>query len=698
MEKENKHEHGCECCGHEHHEHEHEHKHKHEHHDACCCGHDDDDDCGCGHDHKHHHHDDGCGCGCGCGHDHGEEVNKGEFLFKVICGGVLLIAGYILSEFTEVNQYIYLICFAISYLVVGFDIIKEAIEGIIHGNVFNENFLMGIASIGAFIMGEYTEGCAVVLLYTIGEFLQSLAVGKSRKSIADMIEMKPQSVAVIRDGKTVSVKPEEVEVGEEFIVEPGQRIDLDGVVVKGNAEVDMAALTGESIPVSVAAGSEVLSGSVDLDGALTIRATKAYNQSTVARIMEMIENSGEKKSAAEKFISRFARVYTPIVCLIALLIIVIPPLLFNGDWGEWAYRGLSILVASCPCAIVISIPLTFFAGIGVCSKQGILVKGSTYLETLSKCNVGVFDKTGTITSGKFEYVSCECVHCHCENKLEHRELLGIIAACERYSTHPIAKSVCLAFGQYAEDLEVTDAKNYAGMGVSAVINGKTYYAGNDKLMQKVGVEYNETKLIGTAIYLCDENEFLGDIVFADFIKEDSKNALSQLKALGIHKTVMLTGDKEHIAKEIAEKAGIDTYYSKLLPDEKVEKVREIKQDSEAVVFYTGDGINDAPVLAEADLGIAMGGVGSDIAIEASDIVIMGDSLSKIPTGRRIAKKTMNIVKQNTVFSIGVKALIILGCAVGIFDENAMWLAVFSDVGVCLIAIANALRMMRYKNK
>ena len=692
MSEKHKHEHDCECCGHDqhhehdHHEHEHEHKHEH-HHDDCGCG------CGCGHDHGHHHDD-----GCGCGHDHGGEVNKGEFLFKVICGGVLLVLGYILSEFTEINSYIPLICFGISYLVVGFEIIKEAVEGIIHGNVFNENFLMGIASIGAFIVGEYTEGCAVVLLYTIGEFLQDLAVGKSRKSISDMIEMKPQSVAVIRDGKTVNVKPEEVEVGEEFIVDPGQRIDLDGVIVNGNAEVDMAALTGESIPVSVSPGSEVLSGSVNLDGALTIRATKPYNQSTVARIMEMIENSSEKKSAAEKFISRFAKIYTPIVCLIALLIIVVPPLLFKGDWSEWAYRGLSVLVVSCPCAIVISIPLTFFAGIGACSKQGILVKGSTYLEMLSKCNVGVFDKTGTITSGKFEYVSCECVHCHCENTLEHRELLGLIAACERYSTHPIAKSVCFAFGQYAEELEVTDAKNYAGMGVSAVINGKTYYAGNEKLMAKAGVDFTETKLIGTAIYLCNEEEFLGNIVFADFIKADSKTALSELKELGINKTVMLTGDKEPIAKEIAEKAGIDTYYSKLLPDEKVEKVREIKKDSSAIVLYTGDGINDAPVLAEADLGIAMGGVGSDIAIEASDVVIMGDSLSKIPAGRRIAKKTMGIVKQNMVFSIGVKVLIIIGCAVGIFDENAMWLAVFGDVGVCLIAIANALRAMRYKHK
>ncbi len=651
------------------------------------------------HEHGHEHdHDHGDCCGCGHDHEHGEEVNKSEFLFKVICSGVFLAAGYILSEFTQLNTYIPMICFAVSYLVVGFGIIREAVEGVIHGNVFNENFLMSVASIGAFAVGEYVEGCAVVLLYTVGEFLQDLAVGKSRKSISEMVRMKPQTVSVIRGGKKAEVDPAQVNVGEEFIVEPGQRIDIDGVVVSGNAEVDMAALTGESIPVSVSPGSKVLSGSVALDGALTVRAEKRYHESTVARILEMIEDSGEKKSAAEKFISRFARIYTPIVCLIALLIIVIPPLFFDGSWKEWAYRGLSALVVSCPCAIVISIPLTFFAGIGACSKQGVLIKGSTYLETLAKCDTGVFDKTGTITSGKFEYVSCECVHCHCENKVEHRELLGLIAACERYSTHPIAKSVSLAFGTYAEGLEVADAKNYAGMGVSAVINGKKYYAGNEKMMALAGVEFSETKKIGTAIYLCTDDEFLGDIVFADFIKYDSKKAISDLKNMGVAKTYMLTGDKEPIAKEIAARAGIDDYFAKLLPDEKVEKVREIKKNGNPTVFYAGDGINDAPVLAEADLGIAMGAAGSDIAIEAADVVIMGDSLSKIPVGRSIAKKTMKIVKENVIFSIGVKVLIIIGCAIGIFDENAMWLAVFGDVGVCLIAIANSLRAMYYKKK
>lgn len=657
----------------------------HNHHDHCdCC-------------HEAHRHDDGCGCGHDHEHSHDTE-NKGEFLFKVITGAVLLAAGYIISEVTELPDFVSLLCFGISYLLVGFSILKEAVEGIIHGNIFNECFLMAIASIGAFAIGEYTEGCAVVLLYTVGEFLQGMALGKSRKSIKDMLEMKPAAVKIMRDGQVVEIKPEEVKIGDEFIVNAGERIDIDGVIVNGSAEVDMSALTGESIPVSMAKGSEVLSGAVCLDGTLTIRAEKEYKDSTVSQILKMVEESNDKKSKTEKFISRFAKIYTPVVCLIALLIIVIPPLFFGGEWSEWIYRGLSALVVSCPCAIVISVPLGFFSGIGACSKCGILIKGSDHLEMLAKCNVGVFDKTGTITSGKFEYVNCECVHCHCEHKADHRELLGLIAACEKFSDHPIAKSVSLAFGQYADKYTVEDAKNYAGMGVSAVVDGKRYYAGNEKLMAQVGVDFKETNLIGTAIYLCSDSEFLGDIVFADIIKQDSRQALSDMKKMGITKTVMLTGDKEIIAKDIAERAGIDEYYAKLLPQDKVQKVRELKQDPNAVVLYTGDGINDAPVLAEADLGVAMGAIGSDVAIEAADIVIMGDSLSKIPEGRKISRKTMNIVRENVVFSIGVKLLIIIGCAVGIFDENAMWLAVFGDVGVCLIAIANSLRAMYYGKK
>ncbi len=658
--------------------------HEHHHHgEACACGHD-------------HRHDDGCGCGHD--HSHGGEVNKKQFGIKMGVGIALFIAGYLVNELTQLPFYVPLILFAASYLIVGFNILKEAVEGIFHGNIFNENFLMAIASIGAFILGEYSEGCAVVILYSIGEFLQDLAVGKSRKSITDMIRSAPQKVHVERDGKLVDEDPEKIKQGELFVVNPGEKVELDGVIESGSAEVDMAALTGESIPVSLGAGDDILSGSINVDGMLKVRASKAYKDSTVARILDMIEDADAKKSHAEKFITRFARIYTPIVCLVALLIIVVPPLFFGGEWKDWAYRGLSALVVSCPCAIVISIPLSFFSGLGASSKQGVLIKGSNYLEMLSKFDVAVFDKTGTITSGKFEYVNCECVNCHCEDKKEHRELLGIIAACEKYSTHPIAKSVSLAFGQFADGLEVTDAKNYAGMGVSAVVNGKRYYAGNEKLMKKVGVAFKETKLVGTAIYLCSDEEFLGDIVFADVIKTDSKEAVSELYALGVKKTVMLTGDKPDIAADIAGKAGINEYYSKLLPNEKVDKVREIKEKGAETVLYTGDGINDAPVLAQADIGVAMGGIGSDVAIEAADVVIMGDSLSKIPVARRIAKKTMTIVHENIIFSIAVKVLIIIGSALGIFGESAMWLAVFGDVGVCLIAVANALRALRYKEK
>ncbi len=670
-------------------------KQKHDHSECCDCKHEHHHDahCDCG-----HHHGDGCGCG----HDHAhEELNKKDFIFKVATGGILLVIGYILNELTEkgvidIPSFVYLLCFGLSYLIVGFSIIKEAIEGIIHGDIFNENFLMGIASIGAFAVGEYTEGCAVMFLFTIGEFLQSLAVQKSRKSIKNMLELKPQEVTVLRDDAETVMSPDDVEIGDIMIIKPGEKLDIDGKIIEGCAELDMKALTGESIPVSKSAGDEVLAGSVNIDGALKVEATKRYKDSTVSKILDMLEDAEDKKSNAEHFITRFARIYTPIVCLIALLIILVPPIFFGGEWKEWIYRGLSALVVSCPCALVISIPLSFFGGIGACSKEGILIKGSNYLEALAKVDTGVFDKTGTITSGKFEYVNCECYHCHCSDN-QHRELLKIIAACERYSTHPLAKSISLAFSHYADECDVRDAKNYAGMGVSAVVDGTKYYVGNEKLMQKIGVDFKETECIGTAVYCASETEFKGDIVFADIIKQDSKEALAQLHKQGITHTVMLTGDKEPIAKDIAAKAGIDTVYAKLMPDEKVAKVKEL-QEKGSCVLYTGDGINDAPVLAQADLGIAMGAVGSDVAIEASDMVIMSDSLSKIPTGRRIAKKTLAIVKENIIFSLAVKILIIIGCATGIFDENAMWLAVFGDVGVCLIAIANSMRTMIVKKK
>lgn len=657
--------------------------HKHTH-DECCC------------EHNHEH-------ACSCEHNH-EDINKGQFLFKLIGGGFFLIAGYILNEVAEKGKidlpdFSFLVCFMLSYLIVGFDIIKEAVEGVMHKDIFNENLLMTIASLGAFAVGEYSEGCMVVFLFTIGEFLQGLALDKSRKSIKNMLEAKVEVVNIIDGEKEKAISPEEVKIGDLMIIRPGEKLDIDGVITNGTSQFDMKSLTGETIPVTKGVGDSVLAGSVSLDGTVTVKAEKEYKDSTVSRILDMLEKSQDKKSHAQKFITRFARIYTPIVCLIAVLIMVVPPLFFNGQWHEWLYRGLSALVVSCPCALVISIPLSFFAGIGACSREGILVKGGNYLEILAKADTGVFDKTGTLTNGKFEFVTCEHNHCHCKDN-QHRELLKIIAACERYSNHPIAKSINVAFGHYADECEVKDSKTYAGLGVSAIVDGVKYYVGNEKLMKEHCNDFKETNVIGTAIYCCSESEFMGDIVFADIIKQDSKDALKALKKLGIAKTVMMTGDKEEIAKDIASKAGIDTVYSRLMPDEKANIVSEL-QKSGSTVVYTGDGINDAPVLSQADVGVAMGGAGSDIAVEASDMVIMGDSLSKLATGKKVAKKTIRIVHENIIFAIAVKLLIIIGCAIGIFDENAMWLAVFGDVGVCLIAIANSLRALRVgkiKNK
>lgn len=657
----------------------------HEHtHDECCC------------EHNHEH-------ACSCEHNH-EDINKGQFLFKLIGGGFFLIAGYILNEVAEKGKidlpdFSFLVCFMLSYLIVGFDIIKEAVEGVMHKDIFNENLLMTIASLGAFAVGEYSEGCMVVFLFTIGEFLQGLALDKSRKSIKNMLEAKVEVVNIIDGEKEKAISPEEVKIGDLMIIRPGEKLDIDGVITNGTSQFDMKSLTGETIPVTKGVGDSVLAGSVSLDGTVTVKAEKEYKDSTVSRILDMLEKSQDKKSHAQKFITRFARIYTPIVCLIAVLIMVVPPLFFNGQWHEWLYRGLSALVVSCPCALVISIPLSFFAGIGACSREGILVKGGNYLEILAKADTGVFDKTGTLTNGKFEFVTCEHNHCHCKDN-QHRELLKIIAACERYSNHPIAKSINVAFGHYADECEVKDSKTYAGLGVSAIVDGVKYYVGNEKLMKEHCNDFKETNVIGTAIYCCSESEFMGDIVFADIIKQDSKDALKALKKLGIAKTVMMTGDKEEIAKDIASKAGIDTVYSRLMPDEKANIVSELQKNGSTVV-YTGDGINDAPVLSQADVGVAMGGAGSDIAVEASDMVIMGDSLSKLAIGKKVAKKTVRIVHENIIFAIAVKLLIIIGCAIGIFDENAMWLAVFGDVGVCLIAIANSLRALRVgkiKNK
>ena len=636
----------------------------HEHtHDECCC------------EHNHEH-------ACSCEHNH-EDINKGQFLFKLIGGGFFLIAGYILNEVAEKGKidlpdFSFLVCFMLSYLIVGFDIIKEAVEGVMHKDIFNENLLMTIASLGAFAVGEYSEGCMVVFLFTIGEFLQGLALDKSRKSIKNMLEAKVEVVNIIDGEKEKAISPEEVKIGDLMIIRPGEKLDIDGVITNGTSQFDMKSLTGETIPVTKGVGDSVLAGSVSLDGTVTVKAEKEYKDSTVSRILDMLEKSQDKKSHAQKFITRFARIYTPIVCLIAVLIMVVPPLFFNGQWHEWLYRGLSALVVSCPCALVISIPLSFFAGIGACSREGILVKGGNYLEILAKADTGVFDKTGTLTNGKFEFVTCEHNHCHCKDN-QHRELLKIIAACERYSNHPIAKSINVAFGHYADECEVKDSKTYAGLGVSAIVDGVKYYVGNEKLMKEHCNDFKETNVIGTAIYCCSESEFMGDIVFADIIKQDSKDALKALKKLGIAKTVMMTGDKEEIAKDIASKAGIDTVYSRLMPDEKANIVSELQKNGSTVV-YTGDGINDAPVLSQADVGVAMG-LGTQAACEAADVILTDSELSRLADTVYQSKRAMSVLRSNIAFAVVVKVVVV---ALGVAGLAPMWAAIFADVGTLLI--------------
>ena len=670
------------------------HTHSHSH-DECCC------------EHEHIH-----GETCSCGHQH-RHISKNEFLFKLIVGGSLIAVGHGMEHWFEhlsahdpakyadiVQNYefltiIPLICFGICYMIVGFDIVKQAVESILKGKVFDENFLMTVASIGAFAVKNYHEACMVVLLYTIGEYFQGVAVAKSRRSITSMLQKKPTIVSVEKDGQIVELAPEKVNVGDIIVVNAGEKISLDGEVIEGGSEVDMRELTGESIPVSKIVGDEVLSGGVNISGMLKIKVTKPYKESTIARVLDMLQDEESKKSSEELFITKFARIYTPIVCLLAVCIAIIPPLFFQQEWKEWIYRGLTALVVSCPCAIVISVPLCFFGGLGACSKEGVLVKGSNYLELLETCDVGVFDKTGTITSGKFEYVSCECKHCHCKDKKSHHELLRLIAACEKFSNHPVAKSISLAFGAFADDAVITDVIEEPGYGISALVDGVRYYAGSEKMMQKVGVEFEETKLIGTPIYCCNDTEFLGDIVFADIIKEDSKDALAKMRKLGVKETVMLTGDKKNIAEDIAKKAGIDKFFAKLLPDNKIEKVKEIQKEGKKV-FYIGDGINDAPVLKTADLGIAMGGAGSDVAIEAADVVIMGDSLTKISRAMEIARKTLFLAKENIIVAVGVKIIIL---ALIIFvGEVPMWLAMFGDVGICILAILNSFRALVTKKK
>ncbi len=576
------------------------------------------------------------------------------------------------------------VAFAIPYLIAGYDVLWSAIRNIFRGRIFDEQFLMSIATLGALAIGEYPEAVAVMIFYQVGELFQSLAVGKSRKSIAALMDIKPEFAVVIRGGIEEKISPEEVILGEILIIKPGEKIPLDGTITEGRTTVNTAALTGESLPADMAVGDRVISGSINLSGLIKVHTENIYADSTVAKILELVENSAQKKARVESFITRFARYYTPFVVLAAVLLAVLPPLLFAEEWSAWLNRALVFLVVSCPCALVVSVPLSFFGGIGGASREGILIKGANYLEALSKIDTIVFDKTGTLTKGTFVVND---IH---PSKISKADLLDIAALAESYSNHPIAESIIFAYKGYIDKSRIGKITEIAGMGIEAVIDGKTYYVGNGSLMNKVGAVWHECHLHGTIIHIAHESMYQGHIICNDEIKSDSEDAIKELKALGIKNTVMLTGDIESVAKAVGDAVGIDKVYSGLLPAQKVECIEELISQGKKLAFV-GDGINDSPVLSRADVGIAMGAMGSDAAIESADIVLMDDKISKLTVAIKLSRKTMNIVKQNIFFALSVKGIILLLGALGFAN---MWVAVFGDVGVTVLAIFNAMRAMK----
>ncbi|PWL56494.1 MAG: cadmium-translocating P-type ATPase [Oscillospiraceae bacterium] len=580
--------------------------------------------------------------------------------------------------------------FLVGYVVAGGDIVLKAAKNISHGQVFDENFLMTVATIGALLLGEYSEGIAVMLFYQVGEWFQSYAVSKSRQSISSLMDIRPDYANVERDGQLVQVDPEEVAVGDSIMVKPGERIPLDGVVLTGTSTIDTSALTGESVPREVLEGDEVISGCINQSGMLTIRVSKEFGESTVAKILDLVENSSSKKSKSENFITKFARYYTPAVVVAAAVLAVVPPLMMGGSFLPWIQRALTFLVISCPCALVISIPLSFFGGIGGASKCGILIKGSNYLEALAQVTTVVFDKTGTLTQGSFEVTAI-----HPEHATE-QELLGLAALVESYSDHPISLSLKKAWGKELDSSALSQVEEIAGHGVVATVGGKRVAAGNCKLMAKLGVQgARDCELAGTAVHVAVDGVYQGHIIISDVVKPDAKEAIRALKRNGVRKTVMLTGDAEAVGKSVAQNLGLDEYHAELLPGDKVDELEKLlrqKGKGENLAFV-GDGINDAPVLTRADVGIAMGGLGSDAAIEAADIVLMDDKPSKIATAIRISRKTLGIVRQNIVFALGVKAIVLL---LGALGYASMWAAVFADVGVSVIAILNAIRALSVK--
>ncbi len=609
--------------------------------------------------------------------------------------------GVILLNFVPVTGILRFTLYLAVYLVIGYDILKKAGRGILNRRMFDENFLMAVATIGAFALavysksGDYNEAIAVMLFYQIGELFQSYAVGKSRRNISALMDIRPDYANVECDGKLEKRDPDEVGIGSIIVVQPGEKVPLDGIVVEGSSSLNTSALTGESLPRDVRQGEEVISGCINMTGVLKVRTTKQFEESTVSKILELVENSGSRKSKSEHFISKFAKVYTPAVCYGALALALLPPVIemvFLGQaaqWGVWIYRALTFLVISCPCALVISIPLSFFAGIGGASKAGVLIKGSNYMETLSQTKYVMFDKTGTLTKGAFEV---SAVH---HNELEEEKLLEYAALAECASSHPISKSLQKAYGKEIDRNRVSDIREISGHGITAVVDGHEVAAGNDKLMKKLGLKYHECHTAGTIIHMAIDKKYAGHIVISDVVKEHSKEAVAELKKAGIKKTVMLTGDSRKAAEQTAKTLGIDQVYSELLPGDKVQKVEELlleKEGKEKLVFV-GDGINDAPVLTRADIGIAMGAMGSDAAIEAADVVLMDDDPSKIALAMKISRHTLQIVWQNIVFALAVKAVCLVLGALGI---AGMWLAIFADVGVMVLAVLNATRALKIK--
>ncbi len=614
-----------------------------------------------------------------------------KVLIRIIIAAVLVIV----LQFVPVEGYVRFGLYMIPYLVIGYDILKKAGKGILNRQIFDENFLMAVATIGAIALGDYKEGTAVMLFYQIGELFQSYAVGKSRRNISELMDIRPDYANVEKDGELEQVDPDEIEIGTVIVVQPGEKVPIDGVVVEGTSSLNTSALTGESVPREVSVNDEIISGCINMTGLLKIRTTKEFGESTVSKILELVENASSRKSRSENFISKFAKVYTPAVCYGALALAILPPIVrvaFMGlapEWGDWVYRALTFLVISCPCALVISIPLSFFAGIGGASREGVLVKGSSFLETLSQTKIVVFDKTGTMTKGVFEVNG---IH---HSPYKDEELLEYAALAESYSTHPISKSLQRAYGKPIDKNRVSDVEEIGGHGLTAKVDGKVVAAGNAKLMQKLGIEYHECSHVGTIVHVAIDGQYAGHILISDVIKEHAAEAIAALKKSGIEKTVMLTGDAKNVAEHVAAQLGIDEVCSELLPGDKVEKVEELltKKPEKDKLAFVGDGINDAPVLSRADIGIAMGALGSDAAIEAADIVLMDDDPLKISKAIRISRKCLRIVYENIYFAIGIKVICLVLGALGIAN---MWFAIFADVGVMILAVLNAIRTLFVK--